>query len=261
MVISERKHCLARNPFGNFVTMQPCEFGYTPMKVVEMPIQQGFLLTTESSATCFDGVRFRACDTDDPTLYWAVAIRFDSPRGEVSCSSTRRHLAVSVPDQSKLCVDTKPLAPRALRRRATSPFSKCTRSALTLAKSASPRSRRGAARPQSSPTAATPVPSAGRSMVHTWFIMTAGSSTASRGMCKRAHPECSSAQREPLTFTLRFLRIKARPLQRPRPALQRLQKAGLRRVRELASAQQAASESCALISIINAQTTHICAQI
>lgn len=75
------KQCLARQ--WNFAATQPCEFGYTALKVLETNIHdRGFLLAT-GDGTCFDGLRFKLCEAKDHRLYWGAAVRFDSPRGEV----------------------------------------------------------------------------------------------------------------------------------------------------------------------------------
>lgn len=94
------KQCIAR--MGNFATMQPCEFGYTTLAVVESSLhERGFLLTTKDG-TCFDGVRFRVCDPRDVKLYWGAAVRFDSPKGEGYYSFFKFHQLRAEPGQKCL---------------------------------------------------------------------------------------------------------------------------------------------------------------
>lgn len=81
MVMADTTQCIARQ--NNFAAMQPCDFGYTALSVVDAGVHdRGFLLATKDG-TCFDGVRFRLCDPKDARLYWGAAVRFDNPRGDV----------------------------------------------------------------------------------------------------------------------------------------------------------------------------------
>lgn len=107
------KQCVAR--MGGFATMQPCEFGYTSLAVVESPLHdRGFFLTTKDG-TCFDGVRFRMCDPRDVKLYWGAAVRFDSPKGEGYYSFFKFHQLRAEPGQKCLAREsTKRNSPTAL---------------------------------------------------------------------------------------------------------------------------------------------------
>lgn len=157
MVTSEGAHCLARR--SNFAWMQPCPFGHTPLALVESPLhEQGFFIATKGGAACFDGERFRACEPDDSTLYWAAAVRFDGRRG---VSATRAALAPTTPTCTRLA-QTQTLSHARNARRDTSASSRCTRGGKRPGRGAFPTSRAIAAHRQRSPTAAPRGRSVGR---------------------------------------------------------------------------------------------------
>jgi len=73
------KNCVHRTmkPYKNSVHTTSCKTAYTPLQIVETAIHDAGFFLEAADGTCFDGARFRMCDTNDLTLLWGIGVQFD----------------------------------------------------------------------------------------------------------------------------------------------------------------------------------------
>eukprot|EP00638_Chattonella_subsalsa_P010040 CAMPEP_0117750712 /NCGR_PEP_ID=MMETSP0947-20121206/10538_1 /TAXON_ID=44440 /ORGANISM="Chattonella subsalsa, Strain CCMP2191" /LENGTH=329 /DNA_ID=CAMNT_0005568945 /DNA_START=62 /DNA_END=1051 /DNA_ORIENTATION=- len=75
-----QKNCVQRTmkPHKNSVHVVQCKSGYTPFQIVETAIHDAGFFLESADGQCFDGTKFRMCDTNDYTLLWGIGVKFSS---------------------------------------------------------------------------------------------------------------------------------------------------------------------------------------